>query len=40
MFYEECSEFLDERKRAILEWLQDPGTFNANNPKNMRSETN
>jgi len=32
-FYEGCSELLDEMKQATLEWLQDVGKINADNPK-------
>lgn len=38
-FYEGCSELSVERKQAKLEWLQDLGKINADNPKNVRSKT-
>lgn len=33
--YEKCSEFLDERKQTKLEWLQDLGKIDADNPKTV-----
>jgi hypothetical protein len=37
--YEECSEFLDEWKQAKLEWLQELGKINEDNPKAVRRVT-
>jgi hypothetical protein len=33
-----CSELLDQRKEAELQWLQDPSEINGDNPKNVRFE--
>jgi hypothetical protein len=38
-FDEECSELLDERKVAKLQWLQNPGQTNGDNLNNVRCET-
>jgi hypothetical protein len=38
-FDEGCSELLDQRKKAKLQWLQDPSEINGNNLKNVRGET-
>jgi hypothetical protein len=35
-----CSELLDQRKQAKLEWLQEPSEVNGDNLKNVRRETN
>jgi hypothetical protein len=35
-----CSRLLDQRKKAKLQWLQDPSIINGDNLKNIRSETN
>jgi hypothetical protein len=35
-FDEGCSELLDQRKQAILQWLQDPSEINGDNLKNVR----
>jgi hypothetical protein len=40
MFNEGCSELLDQRKQAILQWLQDPRKINGDNLNNIRPETN
>jgi hypothetical protein len=37
-FYEDCSELLDERKEAKLQWLQDPSEINGDNLSNVRHE--
>jgi hypothetical protein len=37
---EGCSELLDQRKQARLQWLQDPSEINGDNLKNVRRETN
>jgi hypothetical protein len=36
---EECSELLDQRKQAKLQWLQNPSQTNADNLNNVRCET-
>jgi hypothetical protein len=33
-----CSELLDQRKQAKLQWLQDPGEINGDNMNNVRHE--
>jgi hypothetical protein len=33
-FYEECSELLDQRKQALLQWLQKPSDINGDNLNN------
>jgi hypothetical protein len=38
-FEEGCSELLDQRKQAKLQWLQDPCEINGDNLKNVRRET-
>jgi hypothetical protein len=38
-FDEGCSELLDQRKQAKLQWLQDPSEINGHNLKNVRRET-
>jgi hypothetical protein len=38
-FDEECSQLLDQRKQAKLQWLQDPSEINGDNLKNVRRET-
>jgi len=35
-FYEKCSRFLDQRKQAKMQWLQDPNQTNANNVNNVQ----
>jgi hypothetical protein len=37
-FDEECSQLLDQRKQAKLQWLQDPSEINADNLNNVRRE--
>jgi hypothetical protein len=38
-FDEGCSKFLDQRKHAKLQWLQDPSEINWNYLNNVRPET-
>jgi hypothetical protein len=38
-FVEGCSELLDQRKQAKLQWLQDPSEINGDNLDNIRRET-
>jgi hypothetical protein len=35
-----CSELLDQRKEANLQWLQDPSEINGENLNNVRREAN
>jgi hypothetical protein len=35
-FYKGCSELLDQRKQAKLQWLQNPSEINGDNLKNER----
>jgi len=37
-FDEECLGFLDQRKRAKIQWLQDPSRSNVDNLKEVRRE--
>jgi hypothetical protein len=38
-WYDEgCSELLDQRKQAKLQWLQDPSEINGDNLNNIRRE--
>ena len=37
-FGEECLHFLDERKQAKLQWVQDPSQRNVDNLNNVRRE--
>ena len=37
-FDEECLHFLDERKQAKLQWVQDPSQGNVDNLKNVRRD--
>jgi hypothetical protein len=37
-FVEGCSELLDHRKQAKLQWLQDPSKINVDNLNNIRDE--
>ena len=37
-FYEECLHFLDERKQAKMQWVQDPSQSNVDNVNNVRRE--
>jgi hypothetical protein len=38
-FSKGCSKLLDQRKQAILQWLQDPSKINGDNLNNIRLET-
>jgi hypothetical protein len=38
-FDEGCSELLDQREQAKLQWLQDPSKKNGDNLNNIRRET-
>ena len=38
-FDEECLHFLDQRKRAKMQWVQDPSQSNVDNLNNVRRET-
>jgi hypothetical protein len=38
-FDEGCSELLDQRKQAKLQWLQDPSEINGDNVSSIRCET-
>jgi hypothetical protein len=38
LFDEGCSKLLDQRKRAKLQWLQDPSEINGDNLNNVRCE--
>jgi len=35
-FDKECVEFLDQRKQAKMQWIQDPSRSNVYNPNNVR----
>jgi hypothetical protein len=37
-FDEECSKFLDQRKQAKMQWLQNPNQSNVDNLNNVRRE--
>jgi restriction endonuclease S subunit len=37
-FYEECSNILDQRKQAKLQWLQDLSEINGDNLNNVRRD--
>jgi hypothetical protein len=37
-FDEECLGFLDQRKQAKIQWLQDPNQSNVNNLNNVRRD--
>jgi len=37
-FDEECLGFLDQRKQAKMQWMQDPGQSNVDNMNNVRRE--
>jgi hypothetical protein len=39
LFDEGCSQLLDQRKQAKLQWLQDPSEINGDNLNNVRRET-
>jgi len=38
LFDEECLGFLDQRKQANMQWLQDPNQSNVNKLNNLRHE--
>ena len=38
LIYEECLRFIDERKQATVQWVQDPSQSNVDNPYNLRLE--
>jgi hypothetical protein len=38
-FEEECPELLYQKKRAKLQWFQDPSEINGDNLNNVRCET-
>jgi hypothetical protein len=38
-FDDECSKFIDQRKQAKLQWLQNPNQINRENLQNLRHET-
>jgi hypothetical protein len=33
---EECSKFIDQRKKAKFNWFQDPSQITADNPNHIR----
>ena len=35
-FDKECVDFLDQRKQAKMQWIQDPSRSNVDNPNNVR----
>jgi len=37
-FDKECVGFLDERKQAMMLWIQDPSRSNVDNPNNVRRD--
>ena len=37
-FDEECSQFLDERRQAKIQWVHDPTHKNVNHVKNVKHE--
>jgi len=39
-FDEECLGFLDQRKQATMQWVQDPSQSNVDNLNNVRREAN
>jgi hypothetical protein len=39
-FNKGCSELLDQRKQAKLQWLRDPNEINGDNLNNVRCEAN
>jgi hypothetical protein len=39
LFDEGCSKLLDQREKARVQWLQDPGKINLDNLNNVRCET-
>jgi hypothetical protein len=38
-FHDECSKFIDQRKQAKLQWLQNPNQTNRDNLQKLRRET-
>jgi hypothetical protein len=38
LFEEDCLSFLDKRKHAKMQWLQDPNQNNVHNLNNVRRE--
>ena len=38
-FYEKCLGFLDQRKQATMQWLQDPNQSSIDNLNNVRRDT-
>ena len=38
LFDKECVDFLDHRKQAKMQWIQDPNRSNVNNLKNIRRD--
>jgi hypothetical protein len=38
LFGEECLGFLDQRKQAKIQWVQEPGQCNVDNLNNVRCE--
>jgi hypothetical protein len=39
LFRDECSELIDQRKQAKLQWLQNPNQINGDDLQNLRRET-
>jgi hypothetical protein len=37
-FDEECSQFLDQRRQAKMQWLQNPNQNDVDNLKNVKHE--
>jgi hypothetical protein len=37
-WYDECLGFLDQRKQATMQWLQDPNQSSVDNLNNVRHE--
>jgi len=37
-FDRECSDFLDQRKQAKMQWIQDPSRSNVDNLNNVRHD--
>ena len=37
-FDKECLDFLDQRKRAKMQWIQDPSRSNVDNLNNVRRD--
>jgi hypothetical protein len=38
-FDDECSKLIDQQKKAVLQWLQNPSQINGDNMKNLRCES-